>query len=206
MRQTCDAHVCHGDNVRGGSSSSGTALLTRDDGLQGGVDGAKDDTDSEGTSHEEKSKSPVDGLESVLDVDAGTSSLSGNHGEVLGTSHTERGGPQSSEETFELAEASGASVLFESVVLPVAETVGIVLRVAADHGDECEGEDDEDQDDLAARQPELGFTEDLDGENVEDTNESSQQKNSQEVPSVEDERKQRHRGECKENKRIATMC
>jgi hypothetical protein len=54
-------------------------------------------------------------------------------------------------------------------VLPVAEPVGIVLRVAANHGDEGEGEDDEDQDDFAARQPELGFTEDLNGKNVEDT-------------------------------------
>jgi hypothetical protein len=54
-------------------------------------------------------------------------------------------------------------------VLPVAEAVRIFLRVAAAHGDECEGEHDEDQDNLAAGQPELGFTEDLDGENVEDT-------------------------------------
>jgi hypothetical protein len=193
MRETSDAHVCHGDNVRGGSGSSGTALLTRDDGLQGGVDGAEDDTDSEGTSHEEKGKSPVDSLESVLDVDAGTSGLSGDHGEVLGTSHTERGGPQSSEETLELAGGPSASVLFEGIVLPVTETVGIVLRVAANHGDECEGEDDEDQDDFAAGQPELGFTEDLDGKNVEDTGKSSQQKNGQEVSSVDDERKKDRR-------------
>ena len=61
-------------------------------------------------------------------------------------------------------------------MLPVTETVGIMLRVAADHGDEGEREDDEDQDDFAARQPEFGFTKDLDGKDVEETNQSSQYK------------------------------
>jgi len=51
-----------------------------------------------------------------------------------------------------------------------------MLRVAADHGDEGEREDDEDQDDFAARQPEFGFTKDLDGKDVEETNQSSQYK------------------------------
>lgn len=175
VRQTRNPHVLHGDDVGRSSSSSGSALLARDDGLQGGINGAKDNTDSEGSSHEEKSKSPVDSLESVLDVDTRASSLSSNHGKVLGTSDTERSRPQSSEETLELAERAGASVLFECVVLPVAETVGIVLGVAADHGDEGEGEDDEDQDDLTAGQPELGFTKDFDCEDVEETNCSSQQ-------------------------------
>jgi hypothetical protein len=54
-------------------------------------------------------------------------------------------------------------------VLPVAEAVRIFLRVAAAHGDEGEGEHDEDQDDLTAGQPKFGFTEDLDGEDVENT-------------------------------------
>lgn len=53
-------------------------------------------------------------------------------------------------------------------MLPVAESVCIMLRVAANHGDEGEGEYNEDQDDLAAGQPELGFSEDLNGEDVED--------------------------------------
>lgn len=104
VRQTRNAHVLHGDNVGRGGSSSRSALLTRNDGLQGGVDGAKHNADGEGASHEEKSESPVDSLESVLDVDTGASSLSSDHGKVLGTSDTERGGPQSSEETLELAE------------------------------------------------------------------------------------------------------
>jgi hypothetical protein len=59
-------------------------------------------------------------------------------------------------------------------MLPVAEAVRIFLWVAAAHGDEGEREHDEDQDDLAAGQPEFGFTEDLDGEDVEDTGNSCQ--------------------------------
>lgn len=59
-------------------------------------------------------------------------------------------------------------------MLPVSESVRIFLRVSADHGNEGEGEHDEDQDDLSAGQPEFGFSEDFDGEDVEDTMWSSQ--------------------------------
>lgn len=62
-----------------------------------------------------------------------------------------------------------ASVLFERVVAPVAETIRIFLGISAAHCDEGEGEHNEDQDDLAAGQPEFGFAEDLDGKDVEDT-------------------------------------
>lgn len=53
-------------------------------------------------------------------------------------------------------------------MLPVAESVCVVLGVATDHCDEGEGEHNEDQDDLAARQPEFSFAEDFDCKNVED--------------------------------------
>ena len=66
-----------------------------------------------------------------------------------------------------------------SRIPPESEAVRIMQRVAADHGDEGEREDDEDQDDFAARQPEFGFTKDFDGKDVEETNQSSQYKNSQ---------------------------
>ena len=54
-------------------------------------------------------------------------------------------------------------------MLPVPESIRIFLWVTADHCDEGEGEHNEDQDDLAAGEPEFGFAEDLDGKNVEDT-------------------------------------
>ena len=54
-------------------------------------------------------------------------------------------------------------------MVPVAEAVGILLGITADHCNKGKREHNEDQDNLAARQPELGFTEDLDGKNVEDT-------------------------------------
>jgi hypothetical protein len=46
------------------------------------------------------------------------------------------------------------------------------LWVAPDHGDECEAEEHEDQDDLAAGKPEFGLTVRLDSEDVEKTRKS----------------------------------
>lgn len=54
-------------------------------------------------------------------------------------------------------------------MVPVAESVGVMLGIAADHGDEGEGEDDEDQQNLAARKPELGFAISFDCEDIEET-------------------------------------
>jgi hypothetical protein len=49
----------------------------------------------------------------------------------------------------------------------MTEAVSIVLWVPAHHGDKGEHEEHEDQDDLAAREPELCFTKDLDCDNIE---------------------------------------
>jgi hypothetical protein len=49
-----------------------------------------------------------------------------------------------------LSKRASAPILFECIVLPVAEAIGIVLGIAAAHCDEGEGEHNEDQDDLAA--------------------------------------------------------
>jgi hypothetical protein len=54
-------------------------------------------------------------------------------------------------------------------LVPVSEAVRVVLRVAADHCHKCEAEENEDQDDLAAGEPELSFTVSLDCKNVEET-------------------------------------
>lgn len=89
MRQAGDTHIGHGDNVRRGSSSAGSALLTSDDASQGRVAGAEDDADSQCTAHEEDAESPVDGLEGILDVDARAPGLGSDHGDVFGTSDAE---------------------------------------------------------------------------------------------------------------------
>lgn len=67
------------------------------------------------------------------------------------------------------------------MVFPVAESVRVVLGIAADHGDKGEGEDDEDQDDFASGQPEFSFSKDFDGKRVEDTGLSGQRKDKQRV-------------------------
>lgn len=54
-------------------------------------------------------------------------------------------------------------------MVPVAEPVSIVLRVAANHRDKGEGEQDHDQEDLATGQPELGLTVSSDGEDIQET-------------------------------------
>jgi hypothetical protein len=169
VRQPSDAHVCHSDNVGRSSSSAGTTRFASDDASQGRVRGTQNDSDEKRTAHEEDCETPVDGLEGGLDIDARTPCFTSDHGKVFGSSDAERGRPQSGAESFELAESASAPVLFERVVVPVPESVCIMLWVAAAHCDECEGEYDQDQDDLAAGQPEFSLTEDLDGKNVEDT-------------------------------------
>lgn len=181
MRQTTDAHIFHGDDVWRSSGSSGAALLATDDSLQGRIGRAQDNTNSQSATHEEETESPVNSLESVLDIDTRTFGFGSDHRQVFGTSDTEGCRPESCKETLEFAERSCASVLLEGVVLPVAESVCIVLGVATNHGDEGEGEDDEDQDDFATREPEFSFSEDLYGKSVEDTGRLSQQKDKQRV-------------------------
>lgn len=179
MWQSGDTHVSHGDNVRRSSGSAGAARFAGDNGSQGRVRRTQNNSDEQGTSHEEDCETPVDRLESVLNVSTRTPCFAGDHGKVFGSSDAEGGRPQSSAKAFELAKGASASVLFESIVLPVAEAIRIFLRVAAAHCDEGEGEHNEDQDDLAAGQPEFGFTEDLDGKDVEDTVKLCQRENQQ---------------------------
>lgn len=138
MRQATNTHVLHGDNVRRGSSSSGSARFTSDDTSQSSISRAEDNTNCHRASHEEQCESEVDSLEGVLDVNARASGFGRDHRDVFRTSDTERCGPESSTEALELTESSSTSPLFEGVVLPVAESVCVVLRVTTDHGDEGE--------------------------------------------------------------------
>lgn len=89
MRQAADTHVLHGDNVRRGSSGSGSARFTSDDTSQSSISRAEDDTDCHCTSHEEQCESEVDSLEGVLDVNTRASGFGRDHGDVFRTSDTE---------------------------------------------------------------------------------------------------------------------
>jgi len=62
------------------------------------------------------------------------------------------------------------SVIFVYLNLDFAcspEAIGIVSRVAAHHGDEREREEQEDQNDLATRQPEFSFAICTDSQDVD---------------------------------------
>lgn len=54
-------------------------------------------------------------------------------------------------------------------ILPIAESVRILLGVSTDHSDEGETVEDQDQKHLSARQPELGFTVCLNSEDITGT-------------------------------------
>lgn len=54
-------------------------------------------------------------------------------------------------------------------VLPVAETIGVTLGVAANHGDKGEEEEHEEENDFATRQPKLGLTITTDSKEVQST-------------------------------------
>lgn len=165
VRQDVDSKVGHGNDIRRGSSGLRASILLL---TQSAVVVGKDDASAKSTEDEEKTETPVDGLESVLDVDARALGFSGDHGDVLRTDDTEGGAPETRKETFESTESAIGKVCRKGAGrIPVSEAVGIALRVSADHGDEGEAEENEDQDDLASRQPELSFTVSFDGENVE---------------------------------------
>jgi hypothetical protein len=61
--------------------------------------------------------------------------------------------------TFKTAEGASGTIFGKtSRVVPITEAVCIVGRVASDHGNECEGEQQQNQDDFSTAQPELSLS------------------------------------------------
>lgn len=117
----------------------------------------------------EETETHIDHLESGLDVSAGPDSFSSDDRNVFGTDDGEDGRSEAAQESFEASKVTGRDVLAECAsVGPVAESVGVALRVTSDHGYEGEEEEHEDQDDFAAGQPELGLSEGADCEHVDE--------------------------------------
>lgn len=161
------SHVTHGDDIGRCGSRRLARLLDRSE-LR--VVGAEDNTCAKSAHDEEETETPVDRLEGVLDVDTGTFGLGSHHRDILGSDDTESCAPHARQEALESSEAAAGKIFGESTRgVPVAESVRVALRVATDHGDESEAEQDEDQDDLATGQPEFRLTISLDCEDVEET-------------------------------------
>lgn len=166
MRKTANLEVLHGNDIRRGSSGT---LTSREDVNELGVVVGENNTNAEGAEDEESTETEVDGLEGVLDVDTGTLGLTSDHGNVLRTDNTERSSPERTKETFKATKISIAVAVHWARVAPVAESVGVLERVATDHGDKGEEVEDQDQNDLSTGEPKFGFTVGLDSENIAST-------------------------------------
>ena len=140
VRESSDCKVLHGNNVWRRSSCTTSFTATKHP-HQSRVVVRNDDTGAQRAADKEESKAPVDSLEGLFDVNPRTLSLSCDHGDVLGTNDTERGSPERTKETLELAQRTGGEVFAEGArVFPVSEAVGVVFGIASDHCDkgECE--------------------------------------------------------------------
>lgn len=170
VRKDADAQVLHGNDIGRGLCSAAAGTISKVNFSQSRVVGANNDADGQRSDNEEEAESVVDRLESSLDVDAGSLSLGGNHGDVFGTDNGEASAPESCAKPFEAAQSTQVSVFEKRARLrPVAEAVGIVLGVASDHGDEGEAEEQEDENHLAAGQPEFGLAVHAHGKNIQTT-------------------------------------
>lgn len=125
--------------------------------------------DAERSEDEETSESPVHSLEGSLDGYARVHGLTSNHGDIFGTTDGPGGDKQGTKEAFESAQRAFGDIFSKSPrITPIPEAIGVTLRVSADHSDEGEQEQDDDENDLAGRQPEFGLSIPTHCEDVDD--------------------------------------
>ena len=123
MGKNRDAHVGHGDDIgrRGGRFLARFLHLG-----EGFIVVGEDDACAQGAHDEEDAETPVDGLESVFDIDARALGFGGHHGDVLGSDNTEGGAPHAGQESLKSAQASAGEVFCKSAgLVPVPESVGV---------------------------------------------------------------------------------
>lgn len=168
--QALDLEVLHGHDPGGGGGGSAAAPAAEVDLLEDRVVVGQHDSTCQSSAEEEEAESHVDGLEGRLDVPAGVLRLGSDHRDVVRADNGEGGSGQSSHEAFHTARVTGSQIRRKgSGIGKVPEAVGIVGRVASDHSDECEQEQDEDEYHLSARQPEFCFTKHAHSSHIHDT-------------------------------------
>ncbi len=156
-RKDVDAHVLHGNHIR--RRGGRTRTSTQHDIRQFRVSGVTNDAHGQGSTDEEDAEPQVHHLEGGFDIDSWAFGLGGDHGDILGPDDGEQGRRQGGQKAFEASQVPSGDVFAKSrAVVEMSKPVGVTARVPSDHGDEGEEEKGEDQDDLAARQPEFGFT------------------------------------------------
>ncbi|KAI6749728.1 hypothetical protein HG531_006993 [Fusarium graminearum] len=103
MGQSLNTKVSHSDNPRRSGSGAVTRAVSQMDANESGIAVAKSDTASQGSADKEETESEVDSLKGSLDISARVLSLSGNHGDVIGTDNEKGGGGQGTHEALETA-------------------------------------------------------------------------------------------------------
>lgn len=106
VRQAVDPQVLHGNNVWRRRGGSATSHLTGEDLNEDGVGVGHNNTASKGATNEEYSETSIHGLESRLDVNAGTLGLSGNHGDVFRADNCEGCRPEAGEEALKSSQCA----------------------------------------------------------------------------------------------------
>lgn len=89
MREDRDAQVVHGNDIWRGSGCAGAFTCAAENGCKGRVVVRKDDTDAESSHDEKDAETPINGLESSLDVNAWALGFGSHHSDILGSNHCE---------------------------------------------------------------------------------------------------------------------
>lgn len=145
VRQDSNPQILHGNHIRRTSRRPRSRRIPTQDPNERRIIIRDHDAARQGATDEEEPEAKIDGLERPLQVLAGVRSFARHHGDVFRADDGESRFPQRSEEAFEFAQGAGRDVFREGTgLLPVPEAVGVVLGVAADHGDEGEAEEHED--------------------------------------------------------------
>jgi hypothetical protein len=176
MRKTADAQVSvrqsaklesqcafsfvpHSDNVRGRSSAATTAGITSQNVEQRLLVVGNHDTNAESAADEEECEASISDLECVLEIRSGKLDLARKHRQVLRPNDGKCRGPQAAEEPLKSTKITRSIVFGKGTgIVPIAKAVCVLDGVATNHCDEGKGEDNQDQEDLAKGEPELGLS------------------------------------------------
>lgn len=167
-REDCNSQILHADDIWRGGCRRATGLSHYNLG-QCRIPGRANNAHGQSATNKEDSKSEINCLEGILDVNARAFGFRSDHGDILGSDHSKASGPQSSQETFKTAKSPSVKVFHKGAWrVPVSKPIHIMLGISTDHGDEGEEKQREDQDHLATREPKLGFTIGSDCQNVQE--------------------------------------
>ncbi|RFU33082.1 hypothetical protein B7463_g3216, partial [Scytalidium lignicola] len=126
-----------------------------------------DDAHSKDADHIEAHETVEDEFGNAWNSASRVLDLAGCHGDQVRASNVERSIADDAPPAQETASrARGVIRMHRHTMFPVPEAVGVVLGIAADHGDEGKEHEADEKQDLGRRHDELGLTIPLDGDDV----------------------------------------